>query len=150
MSANRDLYAVFRPRKGRIVPLVAAAASLAVFTFVAVTVQGGGHSGWSTPDRVMLIAFGALMAFGLWRFAQVRAVPTPTGLTVHNLIATRQLEWSQVVNVQFGAHSSWAVLELDDTETLAVMAIQRNDGQRALAEAQRLAALVEGRSRPSA
>ena len=33
-------------------------------------------------------------------------------------------------------------LELDDTDTLAVMAIQRADGASAMGEAQRLAGLV--------
>jgi len=38
----------------------------------------------------------------------------------------------------------WPTLELNDTDTLAVMAIQRSDGPRSLAEAARLNALIQG------
>ncbi|MDE9366027.1 PH domain-containing protein [Luteipulveratus sp. YIM 133132] len=142
-----DPYAVFRPRRGRVVPVVVAVISVLVFTVVALTIPGKGSVGWSTPDRVMLIGFGLLFGAGLLRFAQVRAVPSREGLLVRNLLSERRVEWAQVVNVQFGGGSPWAVLELDDTDTLAVMAIQRSDGDRAVQEARRLAALVEG-SRP--
>ncbi|KNX37290.1 PH domain-containing protein [Luteipulveratus halotolerans] len=145
MSA--DPYAVFRPRRGRVVPQVMAVLSVIVFTTVALTVTGEGRGGWGGPDRMLLILFGLGFAGMLWKFSQVRAEPTAEGLTVHNLLVTRHLEWSQIVNVQLSG--SWAVLELDDTDTVAVMAIQRSDGDRAMAEAQRLAALVEGR-RPGA
>ncbi|NLG21650.1 MAG: PH domain-containing protein [Actinomycetales bacterium] len=77
----------------------------------------------------------------------VRAVPDRTGLRVVNLVHSQELEWAQVVRVSFGGGSPWVVLELSDTEELAVMGIQRADGAFGRAEAARLAALVEHHSR---
>lgn len=141
-------YRPFRPRRGRVVPLVVGVVSLVVFTVVALTITGSGPGGWQPVDRIMLIAFGALVAFIMWRYASVRAVPSPEGLMVQNLLARRELTWAEVVNVQFGGGTPWAILELADTETLAVMGIQRSDGERAQREAERLAALVEVHTTP--
>lgn len=144
-----DPYAVFRPRRGRIVATVAAACSLVVFTAAAIAVPGSGDvavGGWTPAERVVLVLVGLLLAFGLMRFARLRAVPSPDGLIVHNLVVTRRLEWAQILQVQFPGGSAWVLLELDDTDVVAVMAIQRSDGAYANHEASRLSALVQHHS----
>lgn len=138
-----DPYAVFRPRFGRFVAAGCAIGCVVVFTTVALVVPGGDTAGWRVTDRVLLILLGLVVAFGLSRFAMIRAVPTTEGLTVRNLILTRHLEWSQVVRVQFSGGAPWLMLDLDDTDTLAVMAIQRSDGAYARAEAGRMSALAQ-------
>ena len=57
---------------------------------------------------------------------------------------------AEVVGVQFGGGEPWVSLDLDDGDTLAVMAIQKADGDVSGREASRLAALVQafGESRP--
>lgn len=149
---NGDPYAVFRPRFGRIVAAGTAALSVIVFTAVAVLVPSGGSSGWKVTDRVLLILLGVAVALFLSRFATIRAVPSKDGLTVRNVILTRRLEWAQVVQVQFSGGAPWLMLDLDDTDTVAVMAIQRSDGAYAQAEAGRMSALVQvhGGKDPSA
>ena len=85
------------------------------------------------------------------RYADVMAlddVRAATGLVIRNLIVTRTLEWSQIINVQFGGGAPWVSVDLDDTDTVAVMAIQRADGAAGQAEAARLSALVQVHSRP--
>lgn len=144
---SSDPYATFRPVGGRIVPLVVAVLCLAVFVVIAVAVPSDR---FGVLDRVGIALLGLALAGGMWRFAQVRAIPTPEGLEVHNLVVTRHLAWTQIVDVQFGGGAPWPTLELDDFDTCAVMGIQRSDGPRAAAEASRLAALVEGHTRPSA
>ena len=47
----------------------------------------------------------------------------------------------------FGGGEPWVTLDLADGDTLAVMAIQRADGEDAVAEARRLATLVDVHSR---
>lgn len=90
----------------------------------------------------MTIVFGCALAVLLLRFAALRAVPTREGLRIVNLIRSTDLEWASIVNVGFSGGSPWVVLELSDTEEVAVMAIQRSDGAFAAQEASRLAALV--------
>lgn len=143
MTTPSDPYATFRPNRSRIVAIGSAVVCVVVFTVVAFTVPRGGVNGWAGTDSMMFILFGLLIAAFLMRYAQVKAVPTETGVAVRNLLSTRTVEWNEVVNVQFGGGTPWLVLELTDTEHLAVMAVQRSDGPRAEAEAGRMAALVQ-------
>ncbi len=136
-------YATFRPYRSRIVAIVSAVVCVVIFTVVAFTVPRGGANGWAGTDSMMFILFGLLIAAFLMRYAVVKAVPTEDGVAVRNLLSTRTVEWAEVVNVQFGGGAPWLLLELTDTEHLAVMAIQRSDGARAEAEAGRMAALVQ-------
>lgn len=148
---TRDLraaYATFRPRRSRVVSIAVAILVVVVFTVVAFRIPHGGVTGWNTADSVALVVFAVAVAAFLLRFAFVRATPTPQGLHVTNLIVSRDLDWAEIVNVQFGNGAPWLVLELSDTETLPVMAVQRSDGDFANTEARRLAALVEANNRP--
>jgi hypothetical protein len=145
-----DPYAVFRPRQGRRVAAAMSVLSVVVFTGVALLMPSGDPSvgGWGVTDRALLICCGLALAAGLWRFASIRAVPSTRGVVIRNLITTRTLEWAQIVGVQFGGGAPWVSVDLDDTDTLAVMAIQRADGAFGQAEAARLSALVQVNSRP--
>lgn len=145
-----DPYAVFRPRRGRRVALTMSALSLVIFTGGALSLPWVDPSigGWSVLDRSMLIACGFATAALLWRFASIRAVPSRQGLIVRNLLTTRTLEWAQIVRVQFGGGAPWVSIDLDDTDTVAVMAIQRADAAFGKAEAARLSALVKVHGRP--
>lgn len=131
--------APFRPRRGRVMPLVMGGVALVVCAGVAV---GMGRAGWAVGDQLALFGLGAGLAAFLGRYASIRAVPDDVGLTVRNLIVTRTVAWDEVVEVRFPDGAPWVSLELEDTDELAVMAIQRADGEVARAEARRLAALV--------
>src|SRR5664279_2628942 len=114
---------------------------------MAAVMPSAGLVGFGWFDRfgviVIAVAIGAL----LWRFAQLSLKANETGLVVRNVIHTRQLEWPQVVSVRFGGGQPWVTLDLADGDTVAVMAIQRADGERAVADAKRLATLVALHSR---
>ena len=108
-----------------------ALAALVIFTAGAISVPQGDPmvGGWTILDRLTLVL--------------IRAVPTREGLVVRNLFTTRRLAWPQIVRVQFGGGAPWVTLDLDDTDTVAVMAIQKADGSFSRAEAGRLSALVQ-------
>lgn len=131
---------VFRPRRGRVVPLVMATVALVITAGVAL---GMGRAGWAGGDQLALFGLGAGLAAFLGRYASIRAVGDDVGLTVRNLLLTRTVLWDEIVEVRFPDGAPWVSLELTDTDELAVMAIQRADGEDARAEARRLAALVE-------
>ena len=149
MVADED-FRPFRSRRGRLVATVMAVLSLVVFGAVAVLLpSNAGLTTWQPADRVLVGGIGVVIALVCWRYATIRAVPSLDGLLVRNLVATRTVAWSQVIDVEFGGGAPWVTLELDDTDTLAVMAIQRADGASSRAEAQRLADLVgASRQRP--
>ena len=62
---------------------------------------------------------------------------------MRNLVLTRTLTWPEVVGIQFGGGEPWVTLDLEDGDTVAVMAIQKADGAVAGREASRLAALIQ-------
>jgi len=150
VPATRDPYAVFRPRRGRRVALTMAALSMLIFTGGAISLPQVDplFGGWGVPDRLLLVGCGAAVSALLWRYATIRAVPSTQGLVVRNLLTTRTLEWTQIVRVLFGGGVPWVSVDLDDTDTVAVMAIQKADGAFGRAEAGRLSALVQVHSQP--
>ena len=117
--------------------------SLAVFGGLAILMPAETLGHWSIVDRLMFFALGVVIAVVAWRYASISAVPTRDGLVVRNLVLTRSLTWPEVVGVQFGGGEPWVTLDLDDGDTLAVMAIQKADGDVSGREASRLAALVQ-------
>jgi len=140
-----DPYTVFRPRRGRRVAVIMSVLSMVIFAGGALSMPWAAPQlgGWRASDRLLLIGCGLAVAASLWRFASIRAVPSTRGLVIRNLITTRTLPWAQIVRVQFGGGAPWVSVDLDDTDTVAVMAIQKSDGAFGRAEASRLSALVQ-------
>ncbi|HZI96854.1 MAG TPA: PH domain-containing protein [Actinomycetales bacterium] len=137
------LHAAFRPRRARRVAYPLAAGALVTMVAVAVVAPGG----FGVVDRLGFVVVGVAIAWFLHRQASVRAVPTESGLVVRNLFLGRTLEWAEIVDVRFGGGRPWVQLDLSDGDTLAVMAVQRADGDLAESEARRLATLVALHSR---
>ncbi len=144
MSGGADgLDAPFRPRRGRVVPLAVAAVFVAICVVVALAM--GALGTWTVGDQLALVALGLAVGGFLARYAAIHATPGPDGLTVRNLMLTRTVAWDEIVDVRFVDGDPWVSLELDDTDVLAVMAVQRVDGEAGREEARRLAALVRDR-----
>jgi hypothetical protein len=145
-----DPFAPFVPRRGRRVATAFAVVALVVFGLLAVTLPATGYRGWSAGDSVLIAGFGVLVAFVMWRFAAIRAVPSREGIVVRNVAVTRRLGWAEIEGVRFADGDAWAWLDLADGDQVAVMAVQRSDGAFARAQASRLAALVQsaGGTRP--
>jgi hypothetical protein len=146
-SGARDPRTVFRPRRARLVIYPMAAVFVAAMTVGALTLPSSGGMGFDTPSRVALVGLGLVVAYALHRLADVRAVATPGGLEVVNLVRRTSLEWAQVVDVRLSRDDPWVMLDLSDGETLAVMGIQKSDGERGLDQARSLARLVAEHTR---
>ncbi|SEE07728.1 PH domain-containing protein [Ruania alba] len=132
-----DLYAPFRPRATRLVSIgviVWLVGGWIVFVLVA----------RDLADAATYVGSGVLLALIvalLVRLATLVAVPDQDGLFVRNVVSSRRLDWAQIVDVRFGERD-WVSLDLTDGRVLAVMAIQRVDGDRARRDSRRLATLV--------
>jgi hypothetical protein len=143
MDVPEDALRPFRSRRGRAVATIMAVLALVVFGGIAILLPtNAGLTTWQSGDRILVAGIGVVIALACWRYASIRAVPSRDGLLVRNLLVTRQVTWPQIIDVQFGGGEPWVTLELDDTDTVAVMAIQRADGPAAMADARRLAGLV--------
>jgi hypothetical protein len=133
----------FRPRRARAVAVSVAVVSVVLFGGLGALVPTAGP-----PDRVGIAAFGVAIAWFMWRYASLAAVPSAAGLRVRNLLTTRDLDWAEIVSVHLQVGAPWVTLDLDDGDSLAVMAIQKADGERGRAEASRLAGLVAAHAAP--
>lgn len=136
-----DAQPPFRPRRGRILPLVLGSVAVVVCTIVAIGMGAAGE--WQVGDQLALVGLGLGLAAFLGRYATIKAVPDGSGLMVRNLMLTRTVTWDEVIEVRFPDGAPWVTLELDDGDELAVMAIQRADGQLGRDEALRLARIVD-------
>lgn len=144
-AKDEDPFAAFVPRRGRRVAFAFAVAAVVVFTALALLLPATGYAGWSAGDSLLIAVFGLLIAFVMWRFAAIRALPSREGIVVRNVALTRRLRWDQIERVRFGGGDAWAWLDLDDGDQVAVMAVQRSDGAFAREQASRLIALVQAR-----
>ena len=142
-----DPYAPFVPRRGRRVSVGFGVASVLVFAVLAFVVPTTGLLGWGVADSVLLFGVGVLIAVAMWRFAALSAVPSPAGLVVRNVLLTRTVSWDDVRRVRFSGGDPWVVLDLFDGDQLAVMAVQKADGDFAVAQAGRLVALMQAAQR---
>ena len=133
---------VFRPRAGRVVPFALGGALLVMMVAVATFLTPITGAPASVADRAGFVVFGLASAWFLARLGGVRALASGEGLVVRNIVRTHRLTWAEIVSVRFGPDRPWVQLDLADGGTLAVMAVQRADGERARAEARRLATLV--------
>ncbi len=72
----------------------------------------------------------------------VATTPSEMIQTASELNVISRPKAPDTVSVRFGGGNPWALLDLDDGETMSVMAVQRADGEHGETEAQRLATLV--------
>ncbi len=138
--------APFVPRRGRRMALSAAVAAIVLFGVIALLLPGPDAGGrWGPLDKLMVWGLGLAIAALMYRYTRIAAWPQEDGLKVRNLMLTQTLPWSHIEDVRFGGGEPWVQAEMVAGETIAVMAIQRADGEFGVAEAHRLAALVNRR-----
>jgi Bacterial PH domain len=141
------------PRAGEERPtLVLRPRMVRVFAYVTGSIVLGGMitgalvmPGFHLGGRLALVALGILALVFCHLEASVRLIAGPRELTVHNVFRARTLEWAEIVDVSFPMGDPWAHLDLADGSTLALNAIQRYDGARAIATAHRVRSLVQER-----
>lgn len=137
-APDRAGAAVFRPVRGRVVPIIIGAAILVGAVVLAVVLP----EQYGPMDRLTCAGIGVAVAVFMSRYATIHARPTAEGLRVRNLGAGELVPWETITAVRFSQGMPWVRVDLEDGTDMAVMAIQRADGPRSLEEAQRLADLV--------
>lgn len=146
MTTRDELHRPIRPRAGRVVAFVVAAA-WALLTLALATGYPARIPGAGLPDSVGFAVLGVAGVVLLVRLGGVSVLPSESGVLVRNVIGRRTLSWAEIVGVRFGRDSTWGRLDLSDGTSLQTMGIQSADGARAAADAVRLATLVELHSR---
>ena len=140
-----------RPRRLLVVCRTAGAVVLVVFAVVAYQLPRGSAGGeqFGVADQIAFFLIGVLLSSLVLRFTRVRVVADTSGVTVRNYVGEKFVPWQVVASVRLDDGSPWASLDLHDDDTIALLAVQANDGARAVDAVVGLRALL-ARSRESA
>ncbi|WP_170307452.1 PH domain-containing protein [Janibacter terrae] len=135
---DRASAAPFRPVRGRWVSAVIAVVILLGSVVLAATLP----ERFGVMDRLTCAGIGGAVAAFLSRFATLHARPRAEGLLIRNLGPGEVVPWEDMLAIRFSQGMPWPRIDLADGTDVAVMAIQRSDGERSVEEAQRLADLI--------
>jgi hypothetical protein len=123
---------VIRPRKLRVVARAAAGALVLVFGVLAYLLparQGGGPAAFGLSDQIAFFGLGLLLAGAVYGFARATVEADATGIRIRNYyVGEKYLPWPVVAAVRLDEGSPWASLDLQDDDTVALLAVQANDG----------------------
>ena len=107
---------------------------MVVFSAVAVLLGGGpeGDAQFKLPDQIAMVLLGLLLSVGVLSLTRARVTADETGVRVRNVVGERFFPWQVVRSVRMDDGAPWASLELQDDDTVALLGIQSNDGERAI------------------
>jgi hypothetical protein len=123
-----------RPRRLLLVCRLAGALLLVVFGVVAYLLPRGSAGGqqFGVADQLAFFGIGLLLAWAVLQFTRVRVVADERGVRVRNYVGEKHVPWQVVAGVRLDDGSPWASLDLQDDDTIALLAVQANDGARAV------------------
>jgi hypothetical protein len=124
----------YRPRRVRVIGAVCAAAVLILFTGIGTALATGGEQGavFQKGDQYAMIGLGVLFAAGVMLIAKPKVSANAAGIQVKNIIGGYELPWDVVRAVRFDRGQPWMYLDLENDDTVSVLAIQAVDKQHAL------------------
>lgn len=135
---------VARPRRLTRVCWGVAVFVVAVFAVLAVALGRGpeGDAQFQLIDQIAFFLLGVLIAGTVLLFTRARVEGDADGVRVRNPLSSKQVPWQVVRGVRLDDGAPWAVLDLQDDETVQLIGIQANDGDRAIDAVLALRALL--------
>ena len=111
-----------------------AALVMVVFIAVAIALAGGpeGDAQFQLADQIAMVLLGALVSCAVLSLTRARVVADAQGVRVRNVVGERLFPWQVVRAVRLDDGAPWASLDLQDDDTVALLGIQSNDGDRAI------------------
>jgi len=137
---------IHKPKRVRIVCGIAAAAIFGLFAIIGTALTTVGEGVFKPGDQAAMIGLGAVFAAGIMLIARPRIEADESGVRVRNIIGGYELPWSVVRKVSFDRGRPWLSLELENDDTVSVLAVQAVDKEHALRAVKALRALHSGNS----
>lgn len=133
---------VHRPKRVRIVCAIAAACVFVLFTVIGTALtKVGGEGGFKPGDQVAMIGLGVMFALAILAVARPYVTANESGIRVRNIVGGYELPWQAVRKVSFDRGRPWLSLELENDDTVSVLAVQAVDKEHALEAVRRLRSL---------
>jgi gas vesicle protein len=125
---------VSRPRTLARICWAVAVLVVVVFAVVGRALRGGppGAAQFQLADQVAMTLLGVVIGAAALLLTRPRVVADAAGVRVRNVLGDSFFPWGVVAAVRFDDGASWASLELHDDDTVALLAVQSNDGEQAV------------------
>lgn len=131
-----SVHAPVDSRPVRLTRVCRGVAALVMVVFVAVAIGLGtattGDAAFRLGDQVAMVVLGGLIATAVLGFTRPRVHADLEGVRIRHVLGEKRVPWQVVRAVRMDDGAPWASLDLHDDDTLALFAIQSNDGDRAV------------------
>ncbi|MCK8612382.1 PH domain-containing protein [Gordonia sp. C13] len=136
---------VYRPRKLPRWAIIAAVIVLAIHIIfgLLLTVEDVGVRNLGGSDQVAIILIGVLVSGAILLLTRPRLRVGAEGVEVRNLVPVRLFGWDQVLGLTYPEKGYGAWLLFPSDEHITVLAVQANDGPRAVEAMARFRELEE-------
>ena len=131
------------PRRMRLLCGLAAAVVVGVALVVALSLKSSstGVVEFRTDDQIAIFGLGLVLGAGILALGRSRVDADAEGVRVRNVVVRHELPWTAVRSVSFARTSSWATLQLENDDEVALLAVQAGDKERAVQAVDALRAL---------
>ncbi|MDP9317813.1 MAG: PH domain-containing protein [Actinomycetota bacterium] len=146
MGDSAGLPRVYRPLGARMVSGVSGVVLVAVVAFLWLMLPAHVQDQFGWIQRGTLIAFFVAVIVLLYGVFRTRVALSERGMSVTNGYRRHDFSWPQIVAISLTQHRPWALVDLADGSTMAVMALQTSDGPRATRSAREIAVMISARS----
>ncbi len=137
---------VYRPLGARMVSGVAGSVIVALIAFLWVMLPADVRAEFGWFERGTLLLVFAVIIIVLYGVFRTRVTASERGLSVMNGYHRHDFDWPELVAISLTSHRPWAIVDLSDGSTVAVMALQTSDGPRATRSAREISAMIATRS----
>ena len=122
------------PRRLTIVCRLVAVLVLVAFGIITALLPGVSEDGtvFGLGDQIAFFGIGVLLAVAVLAFTRARVRADERGLWVRNVAGERYFPWGVVAAIELRDGAPWAQLVLQDDDTVALLAVQSNDGEAAV------------------
>ncbi|GAA1389094.1 hypothetical protein GCM10009661_78490 [Catellatospora chokoriensis] len=131
----------FRPQRTRKVCIAAAVVVVVLFAVIGTALTEVGEGVFRKGDQYAMIGLGVVFALGIMAVARPRVEADADGVRVRNIIGGYELPWGAVRAINIERNQPWMSLELENDDTVSVLAVQAVDRAYALEAVQALRAL---------
>jgi Bacterial PH domain len=136
----------YRPLGARMASGTAAVVLVILVAFLWLSLPDEVQHDFTLTERITLIVFFVAVLAVLNGVFRTNALAEETGLTIVNGYHAHRFTWPELVRISLTRNRPWALIDLADGETVAVMAIASSDGDRAKAAARQLAQVMAQQS----
>jgi PH (Pleckstrin Homology) domain-containing protein len=137
----------FRPLGARMASGTAGAVLSFMLVFLWAMLPPAVKADFSWAERITVLFFFVGVMILLYGVFRTNALADDSGLTFVNGYHAQHFDWAELVRVSLTRNRPWALIDLSDGETVAVMAIATSDGDRATADARRLSTVLAQQTR---